>query len=93
MEHGDVIEIRVDYVLKRNWYSDEVGNTLKALRELTGIEYDKMTVDLISNLKTNIFDAVTENVKERLLSFIRDILDIPDIEKKLETNIFAFKIF
>jgi hypothetical protein len=93
MEHGDVIEIRVDYVLERNWYNDEVGNTLRDLRQYTGIEYDTMTVDFISKLDRKNIDKVPEDVKERLLSFIRDILDIPDIETKLAKNILLHKTF
>jgi hypothetical protein len=95
MEHGDVIEIRVDYVLERNWYNDEVGNTLRDLRKYTGIEYDTMTVDFISKLDPkNIFDEnVPKDVKKQLLTFIRDILDIPDIETKLADNILLHKTF
>jgi hypothetical protein len=93
MEYGDVIEIRVDYVLDRNWYPDEVGDTLLALRKFTGIQYDQMTPDHISKLKPIFDETVPEDVKKRLLSFIRDILDIPDIEKKLAGKISLHKMY
>lgn len=85
MENGEVIEIRVAYVLDRKWSTNQVGDALKDLKELTGIKL--MTVDVISRLDAQkiLSQMQPGEDKERLTSFFRDILHIPGIEEILES--------